>query len=109
MLTSYSCIGNRVRSVIRDPATAAPGIIGSLKFSQEKLFFFISKKKVREKWKIFFHLLIKIPNITMMLEAHCTFRNNLLKLPTKYGNILDKPMIVPLKRSRNDLTKISHV
>lgn len=35
----------------------------------------------------------------MMLEAHCTFRNNLLKLPTKYGNILDKPMIVPLKRS----------
>lgn len=26
MLTSYSCIGNRVRSVIRDPATAAPGI-----------------------------------------------------------------------------------
>lgn len=45
----------------------------------------------------------------MMLEAHCTFRNNLLKLPTKYGNILDKPMIVPLKRSRNDLTKISHV
>lgn len=49
MLTSYSCIGNRVRSVIRDPATAAPGIIGSLKFSQEKLFFFISKKKKLEK------------------------------------------------------------
>lgn len=65
MLTSYSCIGNRVRSVIRDPATAA---------------------------------LIKIPNITMMLEAHCTFRNNLLKLPTKYGNILDKPMIVPASK-----------
>lgn len=45
MLTSYSCIGNRVRSVIRDPATAAPGIIGSLKFSQEKLFFLFLKKK----------------------------------------------------------------
>lgn len=44
----------------------------------------------------------------MMLEAHCTFRNNLLKLPTKYGNILDKPMIVPLKRSTRWFNKKFH-
>lgn len=64
MLTSYSCIGNRVRSVIRDPATAAPGIIGSLKIFPHNLllfFFFIStkKKKARESGKFSFVYLLK--------------------------------------------------
>lgn len=58
MLTSYSCIGNRVRSVIRDPATAAAGIIWLVK-NFPPFYFYKKKKKKRESGKFSFVYLLK--------------------------------------------------
>lgn len=62
MLTSYSCIGNRVRSVIRDPATAAPGINNwHVKNFLKKIFFYLKKKKLEKSGKFSFIYSLKFP------------------------------------------------